>query len=391
MIIEGARTPIGSFGGSLKDLSAIDLAVVASLEALHRAGVPLESVDNVVFGNVVQSSPDAAYLARHVALQAGIPDCVPALVVNRLCGSGLQAVISAAQAIQCGESRLALVGGAENMSQAPHAVYGARWGLGYGSASMEDTLWAALTDRYCGMGMAETAENLAEQYQITRHAQDAYALRSHQRATTARAEGKLAQEIVPVPTLDRKGREVLIEADEHIRPDTTMDHLARLPARFREQGTVTAGNASGINDAAAALVVADAAYAVQWGLKPLGRLISWATVGVDPRSMGMGPVPAARLALERANLSLDQIDRVEINEAFAAQYLAVEKELGLDITRTNLNGGAIALGHPLGASGARLLLTLLYELRRSGLRYGLAALCIGGGQGIAAVVENPSA
>jgi acetyl-CoA acetyltransferase family protein len=390
VILEGARTPIGSFGGALRDVPPTELALVAADEALRRAGVDLQAVDNVVFGLVVQSAPDAPYLARHVALRAGLPESVPASVVNRMCGSGLQAVLDAALSIGAGYSRLAVAGGVENMSLAPHAVYGARWGLGSGPATMEDTLWAALTDRFCGLGMAETAENLAEQYAIGRQAQDAFALLSHQRAAAARAAGRLVEEIAPVPLVDRAGEAVEVAQDEHIRPDTTLDRLAALPARFREQGTVTAGNASGINDGAAALVLAEAEYAREAGLTPLGRLLSWAVVGVDPRYMGIGPVPAARQALRRAGLELKDMDRIEINEAFAAQYLAVEQELGLDRERVNVNGGAIALGHPLGATGARLLLTLLYELRRAGLRYGLAAMCIGGGQGIAAVVENGS-
>jgi acetyl-CoA acetyltransferase family protein len=388
VILDGARTPIGSFGGALRDVPPTDLALVAADEALRRTGVDLQAVDNVVFGLVVQSAPDAPYLARHVALRAGLPESVPASAVNRMCGSGLQAVLDAALSIGAGYARLALAGGVENMSLAPHAVYGARWGLGSGPASMEDTLWAALTDRFCDLGMAETAENLAEQYAISRQAQDAFALLSHQRATSACAAGRLAEEIAPVPLVDRAGKAVEVAQDEHIGADTSLERLAALPARFREQGTVTAGNASGINDGAAALILADEAYAREAGLTPLSRLLSWAVVGVDPRYMGIGPVPAARQALRRAGLELKDMDRIEINEAFAAQYLAVEQELGLDRERVNVNGGAIALGHPLGATGARLLLTLLYELRRTGLRYGLAAMCIGGGQGIAAVVEN---
>jgi acetyl-CoA acetyltransferase family protein len=308
--------------------------------------------------------------------------------VNRLCGSGLQAVLDAALAISAGQSRLALVGGVENMSLAPHAVYGARWGLGSGPATMEDTLWAALTDRFCGLGMAETAENLAEQYAISRQAQDSFALLSHQRASAARASDLLAEEIAAISLMNRKGEATEIAQDEHIRSDTTLEKLAALPARSGDHGTVTAGNASGINDGAVALVMAEEGFAVEAGLSPLGRLLSWAVVGVDPRYMGIGPVPATRLAMRRAGLELQDLDRIEINEAFAAQYLAVEQELCLDRERVNRNGGAIALGHPLGATGARLLLTLLYELRRSRLRYGLVALCISGGQGIAAVVEN---
>ncbi|MGZ6391479.1 MAG: acetyl-CoA C-acetyltransferase [Ktedonobacterales bacterium] len=386
VVLGGARTPFGTFMGSLKDVPAIDLGTIAATEALKRSGVDAKDVDQVVFGNVLQTSKDAIYFARHIALKAGVPIETPALTVNRLCGSGLQAVVSAAQALLLGEGSIALVGGAENMTQAPFVIRGARNGLSLGEHKLEDYLWESLVDSYCGLGMAHTAENLAEQYHLDRQAVDAYALRSQEAARHAQQQGWLAEEIVPVAIKDRKGKETVIDRDEGIR-ETSMEALAKLPSRFKEGGVVTAGNASGINDAGAALVLATGAAARERGLKPVARLVSWGIVGVDPRIMGIGPAPAIRQALKRADLTLDQFDRVEVNEAFAAQYLAVEKELGLDRDKTNVNGGAISLGHPLAASGARVSLTLIHELRRNGLRYGAASLCIGGGQGIAAVYE----
>lgn len=386
VVLGGARTPFGTFMGSLKDVSAIELGAIAAGEALKRSGVDAKDVDQVVFGNVLQTSKDAIYLARHVALKAGVPIETPALTVNRLCGSGLQAIVSAAQSLLLGEGSIALVGGAENMTQAPFVIRGARNGLSLGEHKLEDYLWESLEDSYCGLGMAHTAENLAEQYHLDRQTVDAYALRSQDTARHAQQQGWLAEEIVPVSIKDRKGKETVIDRDEGIR-ETSLEALGKLPSRFREGGVVTAGNASGINDAGAALVIATGAAARERGLKPVARLVSWGIVGVDPRIMGIGPAPAIRQALKRADLTLDQLDRVEVNEAFAAQYLAVEKELGLDRDKTNVNGGAISLGHPLGASGARVSLTLINELRRNGLRYGVASLCIGGGQGIAAVYE----
>jgi acetyl-CoA acetyltransferase family protein len=386
VVLGGARTPFGTFVGSLKDVSAIDLTVIAAKAALERAGVDAKDVDQVVFGNVMQTSKDAIYFARHVALKADVPIEVPALTVNRLCGSGLQAVVSAAQALLLGEGSVALVGGGENMTQAPFVIRGARTGLSLGEHQLEDYLWEALVDSYCGCGMAITAENLAEQYGISREEVDAYALRSQETAKHAQQQGWLAEEIVPVTVKDRKGKETVVDRDEGIR-ETSPEALAKLPSRFREGGVVTAGNASGINDAGAALVIATGAAARERGLKPVARLVAWGIVGVEPTIMGIGPAPAIRQALKRADLTLDQMDRVEVNEAFASQYLAVEKELGLDRAKTNVNGGAISLGHPLAASGARLALTLINELRRNGLRYGAASLCIGGGQGIAAVFE----
>jgi acetyl-CoA C-acetyltransferase len=383
-VVEGARTPFGSFGGSFKDTTAIDLGVTAARGALDRAGIPREGVDQVFFGNVIQTSPDAIYMGRHVGLRAGIPKEVPALTLNRLCGSGLQAMISGAQAMQLDEADVVLAGGAENMSQAPYVVRGARWGLRMGNSGFEDYLWEALTDPYCGCDMANTAENLAEQYGITREETDAYSLRSQQAAQAAQEKCYFSAEIVPVEISGKKGA-VQVDRDEHLRPDTTLEGLARLRPVFREDGVVTAGTASGIVDGAAAVVLA-----TERGLngrEPLGRIISWGIVGVDPSIMGIGPAKAIPAALQRAGLTLDDLDLIEINEAFAAQYLAVERALALDRSRVNVNGGAIAIGHPLGATGARLGLTLLYELRRRGGRYGVASACIGGGQGIAVVFE----
>jgi acetyl-CoA acetyltransferase family protein len=389
LILDGARTPVGTFGGALRKMTATQLGAHAGRAAIARAGVAPADVDNVVIGNVLQTSVDAVYIARHIGLLCDIPREAPALTVNRLCGSGLQAIVSAAQGILLDESQCALAGGAENLSQAPHVLYGARWGLELGQdARLQDSLWAALVDSHSGLSMAMTAENLAERYEISREAQDEFALRSQRTAVAAMREGRLAEEIVATPGHGKRGEAVEVTADEHPRPEVTLESLARLKPRFKEGGTVTPGNASGINDAAAAVVVAGASFAGGRNLKPLGRLVSWAVVGVEPEVMGIGPAPAIRAALRRADLTLDEIDLIEINEAFAAQYLAVEKELKLDRDRVNVNGGAIALGHPLGASGARLALTLLYELRRRGGRFGVAALCIGGGQGIAAVFER---
>lgn len=382
-VVEGARTPFGSFGGSFKETSAVDLGVFAARGALDRSGVVADEVEQVFFGNVIQSSPDAVYLSRHVGLKAGIPHGVPALTLNRLCGSGLQAIVSGAQAMQLGEAAVVLAGGAENMSQAPYLARGARWGLRMGAAGFEDYLVESLTDPYCGCNMANTAENLAEQYGITRVEADQYALRSQERAHRAQERGYLTTEIVPVEIRTKKGTASIVQ-DEHPRP-TTLDSLAHLPAIFRQDGVVTAGTASGIVDGAAAVVLATNVGLD--GRQALGKVVSWGIVGVDPSIMGIGPAKAIPVALQRAGLALDDLDLIEVNEAFAAQYLAVERALDLDRTKVNVNGGAIAIGHPLGATGARLALTLLYELRRRGGRFGIASACIGGGQGIAVVFE----
>jgi acetyl-CoA acetyltransferase family protein len=385
-ILGGARTPMTQYVGALKDVSAIDLGAVAARGALAKTAVQPDWVDHVVFGNVQQSSVDAHYGARHVGLKAGLPIEVPALTVNRLCGSGIQALVSGTHHIQTGEAGIVLAGGMENMSQVPHIVRGLRSGLKLGQGKLEDWLWEGLTDPYAGCSMAITAENCAEKYGITREEADAFALRSQQLAHQAWTSCAMKDEVVPVEIKGRKGV-TLVEKDDHLRPETTIDVLAKLPAAFKKDGVVTAGNASGIVDGAAALVIAGQAAVEARGLRPTGRIVSWATVGVEPTLMGIGPAPAIRRALDKAGLTLADLDLIEINEAFAAQYLACEKELGLDREKVNVNGGAIALGHPLGASGARLLLTLLLELRRRGKRYGVASACIGGGQGIAMIVE----
>lgn len=384
VIMGGARTPFGKYGGGLRDLTATDLAVLAGTEALRRADVKAEEIDHVIFGNVLQSAPDAAYLSRHVGLRCGVPIPVPAYGVNRLCGSGFQAVVNGAMEILLGQADEVLVGGTESMSQAPHSIYGARWGLPLGQSRLEDTLWAALTDTYCGCPMAITAENLASKYQVTREEADEFAVESHQRA--AAAAERLAEEIVAVEIPTKKGPR-RIEKDEQIRADSTVEALAKLKPSFLPTGIVTAGNASGINDGAAALVLTTRESALKRSIKPLGKLVAWAAKGVQPDIMGIGPASAAREALQKAGLTLADMDLIEVNEAFAAQYVAVEKELGLSRAKTNVNGGAVALGHPLGASGARLTLTILHELKRRGGRYGLASACIGGGQGIALIVE----
>lgn len=386
-ILGGKRTPMGEYVGALKDVSAIDLGAVAARGALEATGVKAEEIDHTVIGNALQTSGDAIYGARHVALKAGVPFDRPALTVNRLCGSGIQSIVSGAHMIQLGEARTCLVGGMESMSQAPHVIRGARSGFALGQGKLEDSLMVALLDTYCNTPMAGTAENLARKFEISREEQDKYALRSQQEAKRAKDAGFLAEEIVAVEVKTRKGS-VQVSEDDHPRPETTLEGLAKLKPAFSQDGFVTAGNASGIVDGAAALVIAGEEFVKERDLTPMGRIVSWAYAGVEPEIMGIGPVPATRLALAKANLSLNEIDLVEVNEAFAGQYLAVEKELGLDRSRTNVNGGAIALGHPLGATGTRLVLTVLHELHRRGKRYGLATACIGGGQGIAMIVER---
>ena len=386
-ILGGKRTPMGEYVGALKDISAIDLGAVAAKGALSETGVSAEEIDHTVFGNALQTSGDAIYGARHVALKAGVPFDRPALTVNRLCGSGIQSIISAAHMIQLNEAKTALVGGMESMSQAPHVIRGARSGFALGEGKLEDSLMVALLDTYCNTPMAGTAENLARKFEISREEQDKYALRSQQEAKRAKEAGYLAEEIVPVEVKTRKSS-FMFDSDDHMRPETTLEGLGKLRPAFAKDGFVTAGNASGIVDGAAALVIASEEYVKTRDLKPMGRIVSWAYVGVEPEFMGIGPVPAVRKALETAGKKLSDIDLVEVNEAFAAQYLSVEKELGLDRSRTNVNGGAIALGHPLAASGTRLVLTLLHELARRKGRYGLATACIGGGQGIAIIVER---
>ena len=387
VLLEGVRTPYGKFGGSLRAVGANDLGAVAAKGAMKRAGVEPKDVQHVVFGNVMQTGGESIYCARHVGLKAGIPIETPALTLNRLCGSGLQAIITAAQMILLGEADVVLAGGTENMSQTPHIVRNARWGMDLGRPpKLEDLLWEGLLDTYSGDSMGMTAENLAKKYSISREETDTFALRSQQAAKAAIDAGRLAEEIVPVEVTVR-GRTVLVDKDEHPRPETTMESLAKLSPSFSKEGVVTAGNASGIVDGAAAVVVTTAKVARERGYKVLGRLVSWGYAGVEPKFMGIGPVPSSKNALARAGLKLDQIDLIEVNEAFSPQYIACEKELGLDRNKVNVNGGAVALGHPLGSTGTRTTLTVLYELRRRKQKLGLSTMCIGGGQGIAGIVE----
>ena len=393
VILGGKRTPMAEYCGTpgygkLKGLSANELGAHAIAAALEDAGVDGGSVEHVVMGNAMQTSVDAHYGARHAALRAGLGHGVPALTVNRLCGSGIQSIVSAAQLIQLGEATTVLAGGIENMSQAPFVLYGARRGFPFGKApEMQDLLFASLYDPYADTYMAQTAERVAKRLDIGREAQDEYALRSHQLGAKAVSEGLFAEEIAPVTLKTRKGERV-IDTDDHIKPETTIEALSGLRAAFGKEGTVTAGNASGIVDGAASLVVTTDERAKADGLDVMATIRGWSYVGVDPKEMGIGPVPAIRSLLEKASLSTDDVDYFEINEAFSAQYLGCEKELGLNRDKCNVNGGAISLGHPLGATGTRLILTLCYQLRRSGKRYGVGSACIGGGQGIAMLIEN---
>jgi len=392
VILGGARTPMaewvggkrgdGEPGGALKDVSAIDLGVVAAKGALAKTGVPADRIDHVVMGNALQTSGDAIYGARHVALKAGVPQRVPALTVNRLCGSGIQSIIDGSHIIGEGYDYV-LAGGMENMSQAPHVIRGARSGFKLGQGQLEDSLLVALKDSYCGLLMAQTAEKLAGRLGISRAEQDAYALRSTHLGEKAATGGVFVDEVVPVEL--KRGR---VERDDHFFVRATMEGLAKLKPAFGEDGTVTAGNASGMVDGAACVVLAAADAAKRDGLTPVAEIVGWHVVGVDPSEMGIGPAPAIRGLLEKTKLVLADIDLFEINEAFAAQYLAVEKDLGLDRERANVNGGAIALGHPLGATGTRLVLTLARELVARRKTYGIASACIGGGQGIAILIKR---
>jgi acetyl-CoA acetyltransferase family protein len=389
-IVSGARTPFGRYCGKLKDFTAQELGAIAAKCAIQRAGLDAGEFDHAVFGNAQQTSGDALYGARHVALRAGLPIDTPALTVNRLCGSGMQSIINAAQMIQLGEASTVIAGGMEAMSQAPFVIRG-RDGFSLApGGKLEDSLMVALLDSYCGLYMANTAELYGEQQGITRQMQDEFALRSQRCAEAAYKEGRLQEELVPVQLRNSKGEpaDETLSEDDHRRPQTTMEGLGKLKPAFGKNGTVTAGNASGIVDGAAAVVVMSLEETSKRGMKPLGRIVSWGVAGVEPKLMGRGPVPATKIALKKAGMTLEHIDLIEVNEAFAAQYLAVEKELGLDRGKVNVNGGAIALGHPLGATGTRLVITLLYELRRRKKKYGLATACIGGGQGIAMIVES---
>ncbi len=388
VIVGAKRTAFGTMSGALKSVSATDLAVHASKAALAQSGISADAIGHVIIGNVMQTSPDAIYCARHVGLKAGLPITTPALTVNRLCGSGFQAIINGAEQLLLGETDAVLVGGTENMSQAPHILRGSRDGWAFGKApQVEDSLWSALTDSLSNTPMAITAENLATKYGISRAECDAYALSSQQRWAAANEKGFFKDEIVPVE-LQVKKSTVQFAVDEHARPQTTMEILAKLNPVFKKDGVVTAGNASGICDGAACLVVTTEEFAKANGLKPLARLVQWGVAGVEPTLMGIGPAPAIKNALARAELNQSDIDLFEVNEAFAPQYLAVEKELGLPRERTNVNGGAIALGHPLGASGARITAHLVYELARRSGRYAVGSACIGGGQGLAVVLER---
>lgn len=387
VILSGLRTAFGTMGGSLKKMTATDLAVATAIPALEAAGVSPEDVDHVVYGNVLQTANDAIYLARHVGLRAGVPQEVPALTLNRLCGSGFQAVINGAEQILTGQANVVLCGGAESMSQAPHVIHGMRDGARFGRPpKTQDLLWECLTDTYTDLPMAMTAENLGDKYDVSREDADEYAAISQARWAAAQESGKFQDEITPITLKTRKGESVF-DTDEHPRPSSTPESLAKLPPVFKKDGLVSAGNASGIGDGACSLVIADAAWAAERGLKPLARLVGWGVSGCDPNIMGIGPAPAARRAFKMTGLGLDDMDVVEVNEAFAPQVVAVERELGIDRDKLNVNGGAIPMTHPLGASGARITATLIHELRRRGAKYGLGSACIGGGQGIAVILE----
>ncbi len=386
-IVGGARIPFGTFGGTLKDLTATEITTAAAGGALEKTGVPADKIEHVVLGNVIQTSPDAIYFARHVALKCGVPVPVGAMTINRLCGSGLESLAVAARMLLIDEIDVAMTGGGESMSQAPHILRGARWGYAFGRPpAMEDYLWASLTDSYVGKPMAITAENLAVEYKLSREDVDTVAFDSQRRAGAAREEGRFVDEIVPME-VQVKRKTVTFERDEHLRPETTMETLSGLRPVFSKEGVVTAGNASGICDGAAILILANDRGLEKLGVEPIGKLVAWHAAGVEPSVMGIGPAPATRRVLEDTGLTLDDIDLFEYNEAFAAQYLAVERELGLPRDRTNIWGGAIAIGHPLGGTGAWLTLTLLNKLKTYSKKRGLVSMCIGGGQGIAGIVE----
>jgi acetyl-CoA C-acetyltransferase len=388
VILDGVRTAFGTFGGTIKDISATELGVITAKKAMEKAGINPSEISESIYGNVVPSEKNAIYLARHIGLKAGLPIEVPALTVNRLCGSGMEAIVLASKKIYLGEGEVVLAGGVESMSQAPYVVRNARWGVRYGSSEFEDTLNQGLTDIYVELPMGLTAENLAEQYKISREEQDNWAAISQERAENATNEGRLKEEITAI-TIPGKNP-IVFDKDEFIRGKAVKDKMTSLKPAFKKEGTVTAGNASGINDGGCSLIISSASYAKSKGKTPLAIIKGYGHSGCDPAKMGIGPALAIPRALKVANLSLKDIGLVEINEAFAAQYLAVQKELGLNPEITNVNGGAIAIGHPLGASGARVTLTLAYEMKRRNVKYGVASLCIGGGQGIAIVLENPN-
>jgi acetyl-CoA C-acetyltransferase len=386
-ILSGVRTPIGKYGGGLASVPPCDLAAMVVREAVRRSSADPAEVGHVVFGNVIHTETRDMYLARVAALNGGLEVSTPALTVNRLCGSGLQAIVSAAQAIMLGDCEVAVAGGAESMSRAPYWLPGLRWGQRMNDGVALDSLTGALADPFDGCHMGVTAENVAADFRVSREDQDALAAESHRRAAAAAAAGYFTGQILPVGVKARQGT-VTVDTDEHIRPDVSLEDMARLKPAFDKEGTVTAGNASGLNDAAAAVVLAAESFVHRRGLNPMGRLVGYGHAGVEPRIMGMGPVPATRCALQRTGLKLDEIDVFEVNEAFAAQALAVTRELGLPPERTNPNGSGVSLGHPVGATGAILAVKSLYELRRTGGRYALATMCIGGGQGIAVIIER---
>ena len=389
VFLSAVRSPFGTFGGTLRDMPVTDLTAEVAKVAIQRAGISASDIDSTILGNVLFTSKDSAYFSRHASLKAGCSIDSSALTLNRLCGSGFQAVISGAQEILLGDSRVCLVGGADSMSQAPH-VARVRWGVPLGkSPVLEDALWEALRDSYVDLAMGETAENLADQYKLDRQSVDDFALRSQQLARDAWNAGAFADEVVPIEVRNPKTRKVeTFERDEHMRPDTTAEGLAKLKPVFRENGVVTAGNASGIGDGAGTMIISSGSFAKERNLRPLGRLVSWGISGVDPKVMGIGPVPASKKALAAAGLTLGDMDIIEVNEAFAPQACAVERELGIAREKLNRQGGAIALSHPLAASGARITAHLLHMLRAEGKRYGLGSACIGGGQGIAVIVES---
>ncbi|MCA1940772.1 MAG: acetyl-CoA C-acyltransferase family protein [Caenispirillum bisanense] len=387
VILSGARTAIGDYGGSLKDVPAIDLGALVIKEAISRAGIEATEVQHTVLGNVIHGEPRDMYISRVAAVKAGVPVEAPAMTLNRLCGSGVQAIVSAAQTIMLGDADIAVAGGAESMSRSAYMVPAARWGQKMGNVSMVDSMVGALTDPFGHGHMGITAENVAERLGISREEQDAFAVESHRRAAAAIDAGHFKDQIVPVEIAGRKGT-VVFDTDEHVRRDASAEGMAKLKTVFKKDGSVTAGNASGINDGAAALVLMDAAAAEARGLKPMGRIVSYGHAGVAPEVMGLGPIHAVPVALKKAGLTVDDLDVIESNEAFAAQACAVSKELGLSADKVNPNGGAVALGHPVGATGAIITVKALYELHRTGGRYGLVTMCIGGGQGIALVVER---
>jgi len=387
-VLSAVRTPIGKYGGGLASVPACDLAATVVREAVSRAGVSADDVGHVVFGNVIHTEVRDMYISRVAALNGGLNSGTPALTVNRLCGSGMQAIVSAAQAIMLGDCEVAVAGGAESMSRAPYWLPAMRWGQRMNDGAAIDPMTDALSDPFDGCHMGVTAENVAADFHVSREDQDALAAESHRRAAAATAAGYFKEQILPVEIPGKKGKITIVDTDEHIRADVSLDDMARLRPAFAKDGTVTAGNASGINDAAAAVVLASESFVNSNGFAPLGKLVGYGHAGVEPRIMGMGPVPATRKVLERTGLKVDEIDVFEVNEAFAAQALAVARELDLPSDRTNPNGSGISLGHPVGASGAILVVKSLYELKRTGGRYALNTMCIGGGQGIATIFER---